>query len=153
MLFEMVMSECNVFVVSDISQLYVYLDTWCSALVKLTISRSDDSRETLLEGVHHYLSLHPNSNEIELIEYLVLNEFCCDSSEARNAINVFKHDSILLLSEGQLVIQTLFPPFEDHEKPYRSFHLSFPYFTLFASLQAILQQNQLLVNIHGDLDV
>lgn len=150
MLFEMIMSECNIYISSDINAFFLYLDTWCNTLLnemKDLRNDVDDARSTLIEGVQHYISLHPHDNDDFLCRYLVANRFCCDVSEAKNAIAVLKEDNILKVTSNGLRIDNLETSFSIVETPIHCFHLSFPYFTLYSSLYTILEQDQLIVDV------
>ena len=143
------MSECNIYISSDINTFFLYLDTWCNTLLKEKDDKKDDvddARGTIIEGIQHYINLHPHDGDEFLCRYLVSNRFCCDVSEANNAIAVLKQDDILKVTNNGLRIDNLYNSFSKMETPIHCFHLSFPYFTLYSSLYTILEQDHLLVD-------
>lgn len=156
MLFEIVMSECNVFIASDITAFFNYLNTWCDELGKLSAdcrAQNEDVRLSVIEGVQHFVALHPQGDEKQLCEYLIENDFCCDSSEVRNVIEVLKKEDMLIRVNDSFVIQNIFDSFLVNETPAFSLPIYFPYFSLYSSLLLILEQDQLFVyfkfKLHG----
>ena len=51
------MSECNIYISSDINTFFLYLDTWCNTLLKEKDDKKadvDDARGTIIEGIQHF---------------------------------------------------------------------------------------------------
>lgn len=140
------MSECNVYITTDIAAYCMYLDTWCPVLMKIKTSYiQQDDVCYLMEVIHHFIHTHPGEDEKTLSQYLIQNEYCCDSNEVQNALEVLKRRDLLIISESSLQLQPIFDPFEKNETPLHSFHLSFPIFSFYSSLYSIIHQEQLLV--------
>lgn len=146
MLFEMIMSECNVYITADIATYCMYLDSWCPVLMRMKSEyMQQDDLCCLIEAIHHFIHTHPGEDEKALCQYLIQNEICYDSSDVQNSLDVLKEHDLLIISESSLQLQSYFDPFEKNETPLYTFHVSFPFFSFYSSLYAILHQEQLLV--------
>lgn len=152
MLFAIVMSECNVYIPSDVTAFFVYLNTWCDEITNLSLiahDRNEEVRGTILEGIQHFLSSNPNCTELQLGKYLVESQFCCDIDEAYNILTVLKREDVLISSGSQHLLQNVLPAFQYRETPLFSLPIYFPYFTFYSSLFLILEQDHLFVSPAG----